>query len=618
MLSSYSVSSASSLRDMLKVLRVYRVCRPHLLLRQGISCRDIAKTAGLRLSVVFSQVIPRRTSRCAIFVVGSSLALRVITVRIVQCQQNATESPWLISSKTEYESRSKPLDADQSKIFLLIIFLWRSLTWYMKMSLRLCSLTVRFAPLLLTYPLGLWSEGTRGKWWRLAIWTIQSSGPTLIKLGQWASTRRDLFSKEFCDKLAVLHTKTDHRCWQLSDSALDELFDGRNWSSFIVSVQSQPIGSGCIAQVYKARLNVDLFQSSTGIRLDHVDKQKFVDIAIKIAKPGIRGQIEVDLAIMKTFVWMAQKILPSLLFVNPISCLNQFETVLKRQVDLRNEAMALERFSKNFDVKKTGIRFPKVFYYSKDVIIESYEGGIYANRLVTGDHELLSHQSTSIKRRIALLGARAILKMIFVDNFVHGDLHPGNILIQFNDNSNNNNQDVHRAPPLESLFAKAMDYVKGKLSWAHEPRLRITEDSEYGDEPTLVILDTGIAIEETPQNLRNLRALFSAVVDKRGYDVGKLLLIHSPEHQCSDPEKFCREVEEIVRIARSSGSLRKLNISQLLNELFSVVSRHRVSLETSFTTVVLAVMVLEGFGRSLDPDLDLFQCARPYLLSVIY
>lgn len=52
--------------------------------------------------------------------------------------------------------------------------------------------------------------------------------------------------------------------------------------------------------------------------------------------------------------------------------------------------------------------------------------------------------------------------------------------------------------------------------------------------------------------------------------------------------------------------------------MFSIVAEHQVSLDSSFTTVILSVMVLEGFGRSLDPDLDLFQCARPYLLNVMF
>ncbi|VDM46883.1 unnamed protein product [Toxocara canis] len=457
----------------------------------------------------------------------------------------------------------------------------------------------------------LCSDGTRRLWWRYALWTIETSGPTLIKLGQWASTRRDIFSKDFCDKIASLHTKTTNRAWgKASRHALDALFPGLDWSTFIVSIQSDPIGSGCIAQVYKAKVNLDKFYTATGIKFVNPEGKKFLDVA----EHGVRERIEIDLSILRCFARLAETVVPGLLLMNPVSCIKQFETVLKRQVDLRNEAKALNRFSRNFDVNKTGIRFPLVLCFSKDVIIETFEEGMYVNRLVTGDHEILAQQAATVKRRVALMGARALLKMIFVDNFVHGDLHPGNILIRFNDRQDGL-KDVHHAPESNSLIGKLLDSIKETIGWVREPRVRFVENPEYDDEPTLVILDTGIAIEETPSNLRNLRALFRAVVEKRGYDVGQLLLDHAPQHHCRDPEQFCREIDNIVKIARSKGSLRTMNISELLSELFSIVRRHQVSLETSFATVVLAVMVLEGFGRSLDPDLDLFQCARPYLLS---
>lgn len=63
---------------------------------------------------------------------------------------------------------------------------------------------------------------------------------------------------------------------------------------------------------------------------------------VQVAERGVRESIEIDLSILRCCTRLAEMIAPSLLFVNPISCLDQFETVLKRQVDLRNEANALK------------------------------------------------------------------------------------------------------------------------------------------------------------------------------------------------------------------------------------------------------------------------------------
>ncbi len=52
-----------------------------------------------------------------------------------------------------------------------------------------------------------------------------------------------------------------------------------------------------------------------------------------------------------------------------------------------------------------------------------------------------------------------------------------------------------------------------------------------------------------------------------------------------------------------------------MQQVFSLLIKHQVRLESEFSAVVLAVMILEGLGRSLDPELDLIEEARPYLLA---
>jgi aarF domain-containing kinase len=59
-----------------------------------------------------------------------------------------------------------------------------------------------------------------------------------------------------------------------------------------------------------------------------------------------------------------------------------------------------------------------------------------------------------------------------------------------------------------------------------------------------------------------------------------------------------------------------LHIAELLSNLLTIVSTHRVLLEPNFTSVVLALMLLEGLGRSLDPELDLLTVARPFILHL--
>ncbi len=88
------------------------------------------------------------------------------------------------------------------------------------------------------------------------------------------------------------------------------------------------------------------------------------------------------------------------------------------------------------------------------------------------------------------------------------------------------------------------------------------------------------------------------------------------EHRCSDKEAFVREMGRLVLQARGEQlRLAKLDVSALLTDVFSVLHKHRVKLEANYASVILAITVLEGLGRSLDPELDLIMKAMPYLLT---
>ncbi|KAF1762268.1 hypothetical protein GCK72_010530 [Caenorhabditis remanei] len=543
-------------------------------------------------------------------------AVSISRLRTVRCDADH-QDPWLlVPQKKVITEKSTAIGIISLPITLIAI----TYTTIRKL-LRCIGLFLRFSPLLITYPLTK-IEAFENVWWRILLWSVQNSGPTFIKLGQWASTRRDIFSKKFCDRLSVLHIQTKRkRYFRDKKKIIDEVF-GKGFMKHhgdrvFLEIEPYSIGSGCIAQVYRGVVDVAELEKATGRHIPELDGRSTQKIAIKVAEKDVDKQIELDLSILRSGAWIMQQIVPSLWYLDPTGALEQFEMVLRRQVDLSNEAKALQKFSNNFQPKETGIRFPIVLGYTKKAIVETYEEGIYINKLVAeeGQPELTAKQSQAVRRRIALLGARALLKMIFVDNFVHGDLHPGNILIRFND-SENNLRGVHKAPKAESIVKRGFDWFRSLVNWRSTPRIRFTDSPDLEDEPTLVLLDTGIAISETPKNLHNLKSLFRSVVEKRGYDVGKLLLTQSPFQQCKDPERFCRQVEKLVLKARSEKSLRTLNISALLSEMFTIVAEHKVELDSAFTTVILSVMVLEGFGRSLDPDLDLFQCARPYLLNV--
>ncbi|VDK57880.1 unnamed protein product [Cylicostephanus goldi] len=191
--------------------------------------------------------------------------------------------------------------------------------------------------------------------------------------------------------MSILHTKTKRqRYFRDCDAILDEVFgEGfakKHKKDVFTHIEPYSIGSGCIAEVYKATINVPALEKATGKKFPQLGNAE-KEVAIKVADDGVEDMINLDLSIIHSGAKFLLKLMPSLGYLEPLSALEQFEMVLRRQVDLRNEARALQKFSENFDHKKTGIKFPIVIGYTKNAIVETFERGMYINRLVADDHD---------------------------------------------------------------------------------------------------------------------------------------------------------------------------------------------------------------------------------------
>ena len=121
--------------------------------------------------------------------------------------------------------------------------------WYaVRFALRLARVLLTFVPLLCLYPASRLSDRLARLWCRALLLAVQRSGATFVKLGQWASTRRDWFSEEFCDAFATLRDRACVHAWRDTERKLAETF-GDRWADIFVYVEKTPVGSGCIAQV---------------------------------------------------------------------------------------------------------------------------------------------------------------------------------------------------------------------------------------------------------------------------------------------------------------------------------------------------------------------------------
>jgi aarF domain-containing kinase len=212
--------------------------------------------------------------------------------------------------------------------------------------------------------------------------------------------------------------------------------------------------------------------------------------------------------------------------------------------------------------------------------------------------------------------------MLIFDNFVHADLHPGNIFVRFYNPSANNlfKQILSRLKGEEHNTITSTDEATMRLravpegdneAWIRELECLYNE----GFRPQVVFIDAGLISELSNKNRRDFLDLFHALAEFDGYRAGKLMMerCRSPE-SVLDGEVFALRMQKlIIGVKETAMSLGKIKIADLLSEVMAMVRTHHVPMEGDFANVVISILILEGIGRQLNPDIDLFKTALPIL-----
>jgi ubiquinone biosynthesis protein len=236
----------------------------------------------------------------------------------------------------------------------------------------------------------------------------------------------------------------------------------------------------------------------------------------------------------------------------------RFAAAMHGQLDFRLEAEHNRRFERSF-ADTEGVDVPLLFD-------ELCTGRVLTMELVEGvratDPERVGAHRTELARR----GAEAVLKMVFVDGFVHADLHPGNILL--------------------------------------------TDDGRF------VMLDLGLVAEIPAEMVKPWCLTFMALAQRNGEELARLFYVYAPTIAEVDYAAFSDEV-----VAFFDGfygkALGEVEVSAIVGGAMAILRRHRVQIDPVYTVVNIAVLVAEGLGKQLDPSVDLVEMAFPYLVRAI-
>ncbi|KAF9478031.1 atypical/ABC1/ABC1-C protein kinase [Pholiota conissans] len=481
---------------------------------------------------------------------------------------------------------------------------------------------------------------------------MEAAGPTFVKLAQWAASRVDLFPAALCDRLAMLHSQgtphpisyTRHVIQRVFRRPFDDVFD---------SFDPVPIGSGAIAQVYRATLKQDIIppaylgprrtRKSPGgalgpvILQDPIPSVPTASVAIKVLHPHVATTIARDLRIMDLFARIIN-VLPGMQWISLPEEVAAFGSMMHQQLDLRHEADNLSIFEAHFAPRRVPVTFPRPLklWSTSELLVEEYMNALPLELFLRNGGGPFDYQ-------IATVGLDAFLNMLLLDNFVHADLHPGNIMIKFSrppttrqllanmyaalfhpDPVAAASDGSHATPHLsmtaadysdsDSIVARLRSLSASPSAWHAE----LTDLHRAGYVPEIVFIDAGLVTTLDERNRANFLDLFRAVAEFDGYRTGQLMVARSrTPHLARDPETFALKMQHLVlRVKRKTFSLGQIRIADLLGEVLRNVRVHHVKMEGDFINTVISILLLEGIGRQLDPDLDLFASALPMLRTL--
>jgi ubiquinone biosynthesis protein len=284
------------------------------------------------------------------------------------------------------------------------------------------------------------------------------------------------------------------------------------------------------------------------------------EVIVKVQRPGIKQIIDADLEILCHIAVLLEKHVEEARIYQPVKIVDEFARSIDRETNYEIEAQHAERFARQFANKKS-IYIPKVFgkITTKRVLTMEYVEGIKVS-----DVELLKISGLNCKV-IASRGAELTFEQLFRHGFFHADPHPGNISI------------------LPGNVICYLDF--GMMDYVDKQSMEIFADmiAGYVNRDKTAITDAAMRIAEWDEkpDRRALEGDIKGFIDRYLYQ-----------------------------------PLQDMHVGDLLTESLQILARHRLRLPPDLFFMIKAVSEVEGIGRMLDPDFDLANKVKPFIMDI--
>ncbi|MGR5096321.1 ubiquinone biosynthesis regulatory protein kinase UbiB [Vibrio maritimus] len=303
--------------------------------------------------------------------------------------------------------------------------------------------------------------------------------------------------------------------------------------------------------------------ASASIAQVHTAKLKETgqEVVLKVIRPDIRPVIDADLKLMYRMARIVSKALPDARRLKPVEVVREYEKTLLDELDLRREAANAIQLRRNFEGSEE-LYVPEVLpdFSSETLMVSERIYGIQVSDIPT-----LEANGTNMKL-LAERGVSVFFTQVFRDSFFHADMHPGNVFVSY----------------------------------------------EHPENPLWIGLDCGIVGTLNSEDKRYLAENFLAFFNR---DYRKVAELHVDsgwvpmDTNVDDFEFAIRMVCEPI----FAKPLCEISFGHVLLNLFNTARRFNMEVQPQLVLLQKTLLYVEGLGRQLYPQLDLWETAKPFL-----
>lgn len=284
-------------------------------------------------------------------------------------------------------------------------------------------------------------------------------------------------------------------------------------------------------------------------------------VVVKVIRPGIEKIIRRDISLMFLGAKMLERFWPEARRLHPVTVVEDYEFTILDELDLKLEADNAKRLRENW-LDSGKLYVPRIYdnLSSSNVMVIERIYGITATNI-----KALNDRGVDLKK-LAHLGVEIFFTQVFEDNFFHADMHPGNVFVDATDPAN----------------------------------------------PTYIALDCAIvgSLTENDKNYlaKNIFAFFN-----RDYDeVAKLHIKSGWVPPDTDVQEFSRVIRKVCD-PFFHKPIKEISFGIVLLELFQTARKFNMEAQPQLVLLQKTLINIEGMGRQIYPDLDLWETAAPFM-----